>query len=389
MKSLTASSSRLLVLLSLTLLLLYSPLGGSTTLAAEGIEIQEKRPDGSVNHAAWMAKKTHGIMVHYLIPPRGNTPEEKTADLNRIVDNFDVEYFLNQFDQTKADWLIITLGQCTGYFCAPNEYLDNLAPGHTARRDLIREIGEGLKKRNKRMLLYLPSSDDRGAYSAHFGWTEDNNHENFLKFVQSYAERYGDLVSGWWFDACAQRSNEDWQRWIDAARAGNPKAVLAFSGAEFCCGGPINPLCAIEDYHAGEIHLLEDGKIRRDFLPPGGDIVVENGKLRKRGQEARTYLPDGQFIDNVQWHCLLPIDLTFNPAVPNQFCHYHDYELFDFVQKVKSVGGAITINVPLDRSNGHMYEDTLAQIARLGKWMTDPNGRQLPSRPGTCWERDQ
>ncbi len=73
-------------------------------------------------------------------------------------------------------------------------------------------------------------------------------------------------------------------------------------------------------------------------------------KLRKAGQEARFYLPDAQFIDNVQWHCLLPIDLTFNPAVPNQYCHYTDKELFRFTDEVKSVGGAITINVPIDKS---------------------------------------
>ena len=48
----------------------------------------------------------------------------------------------------------------------------------------------------------------------------------------------------------------------------NSEAAVAFSGAEFCCGGPINPVSKLSDYHPGEIHLLEDGKIRRDFLPP-------------------------------------------------------------------------------------------------------------------------
>ena len=329
-------------------------------------------------------------MVHYLIAPRGNTPEEKTADLNRIVNNFDVDYFLKQFDQTKADWLIITLGQTTGYFCSPNDYLDKLAPGHTASRDIIREIAEGLRKRNKRLILYLASGQSSDPiYRDVFKWGSEGAYEQYLNFVRSYSERYGDLVSGWWFDNSGVHSTEAWQQWINAARAGNPQSALAFSGAEFCCGGPINPRCPMEDYHAGEIHLLEDSKIRRDFLPPGGDIVVQNGKLRKRGQEARTYLPDGQFIDNVQWHCLLPIDLTFNPAVPNQFCHYPDYELFDFVKQVKSVGGAITINVPLDKSNGHIYEDSLAQLVRLGQWLTDKEGKHQPSRPGTCWGTEQ
>ena len=62
-----------------------------------------------------MAQGTYGMMVHYLIRPQGNTPEEKTANLNRTVDGFDLDYFFRQFDETGADWLIITLAQGTGY----------------------------------------------------------------------------------------------------------------------------------------------------------------------------------------------------------------------------------------------------------------------------------
>jgi hypothetical protein len=130
----------------------------------------------------------------------------------------------------------------------------------------------------------------------------------------------------------------------------------------------VNPVCTLEDYHAGEIHLLEDGRIRRDFLPPGGDIVVNSErKLRLRGQEARTYMPDGPFIDGVQWHCLLPLDLTFNPAIPNQFCHYTDKELLAFVEEVRRVGGAVTINVPIQIEDGRIPEDSHASLVRLGR----------------------
>ncbi len=42
--------------------------------------------------------------------------------------------------------------------------------------------------------------------------------------------------------------------------------------------------------------------------------VPRTPQTRKRDKEPGFYMPDGQFIDNVQWHCLLPIDLTYNPA---------------------------------------------------------------------------
>ena len=69
----------------------------------------------------------------------------------------------------------------------------------------------------------------------------------------------------------------------------------------------------------------------------------------------------------MQWHGLLPIDLTFNPAIPNQFCRYTDKELLQFVRAVKSVGGALTINVPIDVQNGHIAVESQAQLVRLSK----------------------
>ena len=186
----------------------------------------------------------------------------------------------------------------------------------------------------------------------------------------------GTNCDGWWFDSCGRQADDMWEQEMAACRAGNRDSVIAFSGAEFCAlGGQLKPTCPIEDYHAGEIHLLEDGKIRTDFIwPPGeGIVITADSKLRKSGQAAQYYMPDAQFIDNVQWHCLLPIDLTFNPAVPNQYCHYTDKQLFQFVDSVKSVCGAITINVPIENSNGHIPDDSHAQLVRLRKHLLAAN----------------
>ncbi len=351
--------------------------------------IQTIKPDGRPNKAAWMAQGAFGIMTHYLVIPQGHTQAEKTADLNRIVNHFDLAYFIAQFEQTDADWLIFTLAQGTGYLSSKCEYLDKLERGFSPDRDLIRQISEQLHKRGKKLIVYLP-----GAYTGAdptikrlLGLGTDGFIDRHNEFIRDYATRLGPLLDGWWFDSCRPQDNALWKKEMDACRAGNPEAVVAFSGAEFCASnGHIMPRCPIEDYHAGEIHLLEDGKIRTDFLwPPGEGIIVDaQGKLRKKGQEPKFYLPDAQFIGNVQWHCLLPIDLSFNPAIPNQYCHYTDAELFRFVDAVKAVGGAITLNVPIggasgpanvDSSsasfvgNGHIPQDSHAQLVRLGKYL--------------------
>ncbi len=334
--------------------------------------IETTCPDGSPNRAAWMAQGSFGVMTHYLIKPAGETPAERTADLNRIVDQFDVDFFVNQVAETGADWLIFTLGQGTGYLSSRHELIDGLEEGYTPRRDLIPEISRRLHERGKRLIIYTPGAHTPADPTVKrlLGLGTDGYAERHNEFIRAYALKLGPLCDGWWFDSCGRQDEAAWNREMDACRAGNPQAVVAFSGAEFCAsGGQLQPLCPWEDYHAGEIHLLEDGRIRTDFIwPPGENIIITaDGKLRKAGQEARFYMPDSQFMGNVQWHCLLPIDLTFNPAVPNQYCHYPDKVLFRFVADVKSVGGAITINVPIERENGHIPQDSHAQLVRLGR----------------------
>ena len=50
-----------------------------------------------------MARGTYGMMTHYLLQPKGNTPAEKTADLNRMADQFDLDHFIRQFEETGAE----------------------------------------------------------------------------------------------------------------------------------------------------------------------------------------------------------------------------------------------------------------------------------------------
>jgi hypothetical protein len=263
--------------------------------------------------------------------------------------------------------LIFTLGQCTRYLCSPSPIYDAKLPGHTPRRDLLLELAQRLKKLNKKLIVYFPSENEPCIKEV-LDSGDGKYPEVYFEFLRQYSVKLGELHHGWWFDACGPHPDEYWNKWLAAVRAGNPDVAIAFSGAEFCCGAPLGPICHLADYHAGEIHLMEDGKIRRDFLYPPGELYVDaECKLRKHDQAAQFYLPDGPFVGGVQWHGLLPIDLTFNPAIPNQYCHYTDKELLQFVRSVKSVGGAITINVPVDIETGHIADDSQTQLVRLSK----------------------
>jgi hypothetical protein len=320
-----------------------------------------------------LAEGTYGVMVHYLVVPKGNTPEEKTCELNRIVDGFDLDCFMRQFAATRADWLIFTIGQNTGYYNSSNTYLDAHLPGRTPQRDLVYEIALRLAAMKKKFIVYIPGdmACKEEAIRGTFGW-EDDDHSEFLnryqQFVREYSLKFGTLVHGWWFDGCYElvhHNRWDWGQWLRAARAGNPETICAFNDGSFCLGR-IQPLTPLEEYHSGEVHLLENGKIRADFLDEKNDIVVVNGTLRTAGREPELYVPDAQFVDGVQWHALVPIDSTFNPAVPEKFCHYSDKDLFSFVMNCKKVKGAVTLNAPIDK-NGHIPEETFQQLERLGE----------------------
>lgn len=323
----------------------------------EGSFIPPSEPDRtSVPHRAeWMHQGSFGIMVHWLISPPGNTDEEKAEAFNRTVEGFDLEAFIQQFASTGADWLIFTIGQNTGYYCSPNAFLDRVLPGHTSRRDLVLEIAQRVKALGKRFIAYLPSEvyGQSKAVQQAFGWNPADQsifQQRYQQFIREYAVKFGPLLDGWWFDGCYDwevfpNRLYDWQNWFAAARAGNPDAIVAFNDGAFCIN-KVKPVTPLEDYHAGEVHMLQDGKIKL-----GHD------------QDSPLYMPDSRFIDGVQWHALLPVDSTFEGGAPY---HYSDEVLFQWVQECKAVGGAVTLNLPISLE-GRIPEATLAQMQRLGR----------------------
>jgi hypothetical protein len=311
--------------------------------------------DTATHRAEWLHRGSFGLMVHYLITPAGDTDAAKTAELNRIVDGFGLEAFIDQFASMGADWLIFTIGQNTGYYCSPNAFLDAAAPGHTSRRDLILEIAGRLQGLGKRLITYLPAEvcAQSEAIHAAFAWNPEDQsvfQQRYRQFIRDYALKFGGLVHGWWFDGCYEwpvfhNSLYDWPAWIAAARAGNPEAIVAFNDGAFCIG-KLQPVTPLEDYHAGEVHMLQDGKI-------------------KLGHEddSPLYLPDARFIEGVQWHALLPVDSTFEGGAPY---HYSDEVLFGWVENCRRVGGAVTLNLPIS-DEGLLPPDSLAQMRRLGR----------------------
>jgi hypothetical protein len=258
--------------------------------------------------------------------------------------------------------MVVLTAICAAVYASPNAVLDKLAgPGHCSKRDLVEEIASRIHKSGKRFIGYLPSEVNapKELHQA-FAWDPKNQSEfqrRYTDFIREYSVRLGPKLAGWWFDGCYTwdvfpNNTYNWPLWFDAARAGNPDAVVAFNDGSFCIGitKPVTPL---QDFLSGEVELLKDGGIRLG-----------------RDENSPPYLPKSRFADNTrtQWHALVPIDCNrhwaHEKSGPMASPSYPDAELMGFLKRCRAVGGVVTFNVGISQE-GALGAETVNQLARL------------------------
>jgi len=288
----------------------------------------------------WMKTAHWGIFTHYLVA---------AENYNQMVDSFDVKRFADQIEPARADYLIFTLGQNSGFYCSPNaayEKYAGYAPGQRCtRRDLPMEIARELKRRNIRFLLYSPARAPENDPQAIAGLMDSETREVPQEFIKRWSEviqewslRYGDLVSGWWFDG--MHSEQYWndyskpynyRTFAAACRAGNPDSLLAFNnGADIEKAFKI--FSDVQDYTAGEQQRL-------GLLP-------------------EFYAP----YPEKQWHNLCFLGHWWgSPTGPT----YTNDWLIEYGNKVNRQGGIVSIDVNLS-PDGIIYPPHLNQLIALG-----------------------
>lgn len=224
---------------------------------------------GSGQHRAdWLRAAKWGIMIHYLAE-RITTQAGLNMDVdtwNRLINDFDVEGLGKQLSELKAGYLIITIGQNSGYYLAPNPTYDRfvqISPSRCSKRDLVTDLADRLSRDGIRLIVYLPSgapASDKEAVKA-LEWRSGpfanlGFQVKWEQVIRDWSVRWGRKVSGWWFDGCYwpnamyRRPNPpNFASLAAAARAGNPDSILAFN-----CGvvGRLISVCPEEDYTAGE-----------------------------------------------------------------------------------------------------------------------------------------
>lgn len=295
----------------------------------------------SPSRADWLRDARLGVFAHVL--------PASASDLATL-GAFDVEALAVQLESAGARYFVLTLGQNSGFFVSPNAAYDRrtgYAPGERcSRRDLPLELHRALAGRGIRLMLYLPCqapNEDARAQRA-FGLAEGARDQPIdARFARQWAEviaqwsaRYGGKVSGWWFDggyAHVGFGEEIATIYADAARQGNPSAVVTFNP-----GVRLVRHTRAEDYTAGEL------------------------------DEPFTVVPSSRWVDGSQWHALTFVgshwaarDVRFPTATWQEW-----------FRKVTAGGGAVTLDLgpnwdPKAGPIGSLDGAQLAQVRALGR----------------------
>jgi alpha-L-fucosidase len=344
-------------------------------------------PVAAAEHrAAWLQRARWGVMVHYLADWIWETEADQkglTGDARReirsienwnaLVDGFDAEGLAQQLKDSGASYLLLSIGQNSGYFLAPNATYDRIVgqqPSHCSRRDLVNDMADALAKRGLRLMVYLPSgapSQDEKARTA-LEWSQGAhpNREFQTKWeavIADWSKRWGKKVSGWWFDGCYWPNHmyrgaaPNFETFAAAARAGNPDSIVAFNPGVYYAVLPMTPH---QDFIAGEVS------------DPREDVVKE-GRLTSEN-ERYTGLMDG-----VQLHMLSFLGETWgHPGPrgrrdPNGEVRFGEDEVVNLTLKVVAYGGAVTWDVPVERG-GTISRSFMGRLRQLGRVMATMGG---------------
>jgi alpha-glucosidase len=145
------------------------------TLADYG-GVGRHRADWMRDPASREAKQARwGVMTYYLADWRAKVDNEKmnAENWNDMVDHFDVEGLAKQIESVGAGYYLITIGQNSGYYLAPNATYDKfvgIQPSKPvlsrvegcSRRDLVADLYEPLHNRGIKLMVYLPAGAPAG-----------------------------------------------------------------------------------------------------------------------------------------------------------------------------------------------------------------------------------
>lgn len=262
----------------------------------------------------WFRDAGYGVFMHVL------PADEQQL---RQLDDFDVRHLADQLAEAGARYLILTLGQNSGFFVAPNATYDRVtgyrAGERCSSRDLPLALHAALEPKGIRLMLYLPCqapNQDSRAQKA-FGLREGPADQpldlafarRWAAVIQEWSDRYREKVSGWWFDGAYQHiqfKEEIATIYAAAAKHGNPRSIVTFNP-----GVSLIRHTDAEDYTAGELN------------------------------EPFRHVPESRWVRGSQWHALTFLGDQWGRREPR----FTEREWSDWAKSVVAKEGVVTFDV--------------------------------------------
>jgi hypothetical protein len=302
----------------------------------------------------WFSQAKYGVFIHFL--PSGQAGLKK-------VEQFDVKALADQLEEMGAGYLVLTLGQNSGYFNSPNaayEKRTGYAPGERcARRDLPLDLYQALQPKGIRLMLYLPCqtpNEDTRAQRA-FGLPEGARDqpidlafaEKWGEVIQEWSDRYGEKVSGWWFDGGYEHvhfNDAIAARYAAAVKHGNPKAIVTFNP-----GVKVIRWTKAEDYTAGELN------------------------------EPLNVIPTERWLEGSQWHALTYLGDSWM----HRNTRFTDGQWVEWARKVAALQGVLTLDMgpnydPAAGPIGQLAPNQVRQVKAIRAALREGTGAATPKR---------
>ena len=350
----------------------------------------------NLNYAGILATETyttaanfHGAIVHrftlseeVVVPrampymgswcPRVQLPAKNNGTERTDFTNFDVSAFVDQLVQLDtASYLYLNLshGAIATYFTSSHPELaavvnSNMFP---TERDLLTEVLDELEARGdeRPVIVYQAahgikeSNCPPGAWEnwtnhiASLGYT-DHHHAVADLIISYYSLKYGDKIDGWWYDGVNGISEANKQRYVDAARLGNPNAIIAIPVTS---GAPLksSPWC---DYTSGHPFAVTVN----NPWDPINLAMIEN-------IEAGPWLDqNGDPVDDPNngalAHAFLPLQRTWNSGEP-----FPALQAIDWTTRAVEAGGMMSWS--LNRQGSLIEDVNFDTLLKINAAMTD------------------
>jgi hypothetical protein len=305
----------------------------------------------------WFMRCRWGVMTHYLADTASNLkPIDLTADdWNRRVDSFDTEGLARQLAEAHVPYLIITIGQNSGFYLSPNRTYDEIVgirPSRCSRRDLIADLAKAVESRGIRLMVYVPAGAPRTDLVAkeRLESPVDSRmsalQRNWEAVVREWSLRWGRSVHGWWVDGPYDLENyqhpdePNFRSFATALKAGNPDSIVSFNNG---LRTPIYSVSECDDYTPGEIER---------------DMTVALGNT----PDYSRLLNFSRYVNGAQLHILT----IFGEWWGKGPVRFPDELTFGYTKFINGKGGVVTWDLPL-LPHGHVDPEFWPHLKALGE----------------------